>query len=168
MSGGEAVGGGPPPPTNAGSPSSPPPSMSARPVWTGSVGGSGSSNCSGGASLPPRTWPSGGGGPGRGGGAGRGGNGRRATGGGRGGGGSIGSHLVDRLVRERPGRIVVVDNLFLGRPENLDGARKAMGDRLKLYIRDASISSVMEQIITEEQVHVVYDLATIPLPASYG
>ena len=85
-----------------------------------------------------------------------------------GGAGFIGSHLVDRLVRERPGRIVVVDNLFLGRPENLDGARKEMGDRLKLYIRDASISSVMEQIITEEQVHVVYDLATIPLPASYG
>ena len=85
-----------------------------------------------------------------------------------GGAGFIGSHLVDRLVAEKPRKVVVVDNLFLGRPENLDGARTAMGDRLKLYIRDASISSVMEQIIAEEQVQIVYDLATIPLPASYG
>ena len=85
-----------------------------------------------------------------------------------GGAGFIGSHLVDRLVAEKPNRVVVVDNLFLGRPDNLDAARKALGDRFRLYIRDASNPSVMEQIVAEEQVQVVYDLATIPLPASYG
>jgi UDP-glucose 4-epimerase len=85
-----------------------------------------------------------------------------------GGAGFIGSHLVDRIGAERPAKVVVVDNLFLGRQENLAGARKSLGDRLRLYIRDASIPSVMEQIITDEQIQIVFDLATIPLPASYG
>ncbi len=85
-----------------------------------------------------------------------------------GGAGFIGSHLVDRLVAERPSKIVVVDNLFLGRLENLEAAQSALGDRVRLYVRDASIPPVIEQIIAEEQIQIVYDLATIPLPASYG
>src|SRR5688500_1073771 len=40
-----------------------------------------------------------------------------------GGAGFIGSHLVDRLADERPRRVSVVDNLYLGREENLADAR---------------------------------------------
>ena len=43
-----------------------------------------------------------------------------------GGAGFIGSHLVDRLVGESPRNLVVVDNLFLGRRENLANAMKRM------------------------------------------
>ena len=85
-----------------------------------------------------------------------------------GGAGFIGSHLVDRLVLERPSKIVVVDNLFLGQPENLADARTNLGARLKIYIRDASIAPIMEQIVKEEEIQLVYDLATVPLPTSFG
>lgn len=40
-----------------------------------------------------------------------------------GGAGFIGSHLIDRLALERPRSLHVVDNLFLGRKENLTEAR---------------------------------------------
>jgi UDP-glucose 4-epimerase len=83
-----------------------------------------------------------------------------------GGAGFIGSHLVDRLVEEHPNKIVVVDNLFLGRLENLESA-KATYDNLIIYIRDASIFSVLEEIIRKEEIGTVFDLATIPLPTSY-
>ena len=83
-----------------------------------------------------------------------------------GGAGFIGSHLVERLVEEQPKKIVVIDNLFLGRVENLESV-KANFDNLIIYIRDASIFSVMEEIMVKEEIDTVFDLATIPLPTSY-
>lgn len=83
-----------------------------------------------------------------------------------GGAGFIGSHLVDRLIREEPARIVVIDNLFLGEISNLEEA-KSNFENLKIYIRDASIYPVLEEIIMNEEIEVVFDLATIPLPTSY-
>jgi UDP-glucose 4-epimerase len=83
-----------------------------------------------------------------------------------GGAGFIGSHLVDRLIRERPRKIVVVDNLFLGRLENLEEAKRNYPD-LKVYVRDLAILPTIEEIIKDEKIDVVYDLATIPLPTSY-
>lgn len=85
-----------------------------------------------------------------------------------GGAGFIGSHLVDRLAAEDPNKVVVVDNLFLGKLSNLDDARRVLGDRLQIYIRDASIFPVIEEITSTEEIQTVFDLATIPLPASYG
>ncbi len=82
-----------------------------------------------------------------------------------GGAGFIGSHLVDRLIAERPARLVVVDNLFLGKRENLVDARRAYPD-LRLYVVDAARPGVMRRILREEAVEIVFDLATIPLPAS--
>ena len=41
-----------------------------------------------------------------------------------GGAGFIGSHLVDALVKQKPEKIVVVDNFFLGSMENLEYAIK--------------------------------------------
>jgi UDP-glucose 4-epimerase len=83
-----------------------------------------------------------------------------------GGAGFIGSHLVERLIEERPNKIVVIDNLFLGKLENLECV-KANFDNLAIYIRDVSIFSVLEEIIAKEEIETVFDLATIPLPTSF-
>jgi len=82
-----------------------------------------------------------------------------------GGAGFIGSHLVDRLIAERPGRLIVVDNLFLGKRENLEEARRAYPS-LRFYPEDVSRPQTMRRILEEEEVEIVFDLATIPLPAS--
>lgn len=83
-----------------------------------------------------------------------------------GGAGFIGSHLVDRLIQEEPNKIVVIDNLFLGNLSNLDYA-KTNFENLEVYTRDASVFPVLEEIVMKEKIDTVFDLATIPLPASY-
>jgi len=83
-----------------------------------------------------------------------------------GGAGFIGSHLVDRLLEEGPRRVVVVDNLFLGRKNNLRSAKKTHSNMLKFYWQDAGNLAAMKKILIREKVSVVFDLAVIPLPAS--
>lgn len=82
-----------------------------------------------------------------------------------GGAGFIGSHLVDRIVRESPSKLVLVDNLFLGKETNLDQARQAF-PALKFYRQDASDYEAMKRIIADEDVEVVFNLAVVPLPTS--
>lgn len=82
-----------------------------------------------------------------------------------GGAGFIGSHLVDRIARENPANLIVVDSFFLGREENLIEARKVYPN-LKLYRMDASNLAAMLQLVTSEKIEVVFDLAVIPLPTS--
>ena len=82
-----------------------------------------------------------------------------------GGAGFIGSHLVDKLIEEKPEKIVVVDNLFLGTEENLADALSQSND-VKLYPDDASDYVKMNEIVRNENIDVVYDLAVIPLPTS--
>ncbi|MDO8873708.1 MAG: GDP-mannose 4,6-dehydratase [Methanoregula sp.] len=82
-----------------------------------------------------------------------------------GGAGFIGSHLVDAIIREEPEKIIVVDNFFLGKNENLADAQKNY-DSLKVYNQDASNYEEMKKILGTEGIDVVFDLAVIPLPAS--
>jgi UDP-glucose 4-epimerase len=82
-----------------------------------------------------------------------------------GGAGFIGSHLVDRLVADQPAAIVVVDNLFLGKKENLLAARAAF-PVLKLYEQDATDYDELGAIVAAERIDVLYNLAIVPLPAS--
>ncbi len=82
-----------------------------------------------------------------------------------GGAGFIGSHLVDRLAKEEPASLVVVDSFFLGRDENLVEVRKVYPD-LKLYRMDASNLAAMLQLVLTEKIEVVFDLAVVPLPTS--
>ena len=82
-----------------------------------------------------------------------------------GGAGFIGSHLTDRLVAEAPANLVVVDNLFLGKEENLAEARERFPD-LRFYREDVSDYDAMRAIVAAEAVDVVFDLAVIPLPTS--
>ena len=80
--------------------------------------------------------------------------------------GFIGSHLVDRLLHEDPNKIIVVDNLFLGKAENLQKAQEFDAQKLKIYWQDATDIDAMRRIINEQEIDIVYDLAVIPLPAS--
>ncbi|MBE2182006.1 MAG: NAD-dependent epimerase/dehydratase family protein [Anaerolineae bacterium] len=82
-----------------------------------------------------------------------------------GGAGFIGSHLVDRIIQDAPANLVVVDNFFLGSESNLIEARRAF-PALKVYRLDASDLAMMDQLVADEQIEVVFNLAVIPLPTS--
>ncbi len=82
-----------------------------------------------------------------------------------GGAGFIGSHLLDRLIQEQPDNLVVVDNLWLGKLSNLDSAYQAY-PALRFYEEDTASTRAMSHIMRRESIEVVFDLATIPLPAS--
>lgn len=82
-----------------------------------------------------------------------------------GGAGFIGSHLVDSLVRNEPEQVVVVDNLFLGRDENLADAREEFPS-LVVHHENVSDIGVMRRIMEEHGTDVVFNLAVIPLPTS--
>lgn len=82
-----------------------------------------------------------------------------------GGAGFIGSHLVDRVIRDGPAGVVVVDNLFLGREENLAEARAAF-PALVFHGDDASDYDAMARIVSDERIDVIFNLAVIPLPTS--
>jgi UDP-glucose 4-epimerase len=82
-----------------------------------------------------------------------------------GGAGFIGSHLVDRLADEGPRRVSVVDNLFLGREENLAAARERVAD-LRFHEQDATDEAALEAIVRADETEVVFNLAVVPLPAS--
>jgi UDP-glucose 4-epimerase len=83
-----------------------------------------------------------------------------------GGAGFIGSHLVDRIVSENPSNLVVVDNFFLGREDNLETAHIGYPD-LKVYRLDAADLAAMRQLVENESIEVVFNLAAIPLPTSH-
>ena len=82
-----------------------------------------------------------------------------------GGAGFIGSHLVDRLIEEKPSNIVIVDNFSLGKESNLGEARLTY-PQLKIYHQDASDYEVMKDVVESEGIQVVFNLAVVPLPAS--
>jgi len=63
-----------------------------------------------------------------------------------GGAGFIGSHLVDRLIKEKPKKIVVVDNFFLGNIDNLISA-KSNFNSLSIKKQDARNYQKMKEII---------------------
>lgn len=82
-----------------------------------------------------------------------------------GGAGFIGSHLVDRIIAERPSKLVVIDNFFLGNESNLENAKEMFPD-LQIIRLDASNLSAMQDVVSDFKTQVVFDLATIPLPTS--
>lgn len=82
-----------------------------------------------------------------------------------GGAGFIGSHVVDRLIKEKPEKIIVVDNFFLGKKENLEDAKKSF-PKLKIINQDVTNAPKVGKIIKENNVDIVFNLAVIPLPTS--
>ena len=81
-----------------------------------------------------------------------------------GGAGFIGSHLVDRLIREGARKVVVIDNLFLGCEENLSDALR---HGAILYKDDAEIASSLEYIFERHAIDTVFNAATKALNYSF-
>lgn len=81
-----------------------------------------------------------------------------------GGAGFVGSHLVDALVRNGAEKIVVVDNMFLGKMENLSEAIQK--GNVIVYKEDARYLTALENIIDREKPEAVFNLAVKCLP--YG
>ena len=82
-----------------------------------------------------------------------------------GGAGFIGSHLVDRLLKEGALEVVVIDNMFTGDEDNLESALKT--GRAVLYRDDAELSSSMEYIFIKHQFDLVFNCATKALNYSF-
>jgi UDP-glucose 4-epimerase len=81
-----------------------------------------------------------------------------------GGAGFVGSHVVDALVKHGADKIVVVDNMFLGKAENLDEAAKK--GNVIVYREDARYLTALDNIIEREKPEAVFNLAVKCLP--YG
>jgi UDP-glucose 4-epimerase len=82
-----------------------------------------------------------------------------------GGAGFIGSHLIDALIDKKPSRLVALDNFFLGNRENLQEALKRF-PQLEIVDLDATSYEALKKFLGQKKVDIVFDLATIPLPAS--
>lgn len=82
-----------------------------------------------------------------------------------GGAGFIGSHLVDRLLA-RGATVVVVDNFFLGKRENLSAAVES-GGSLKIICEDAADLPALREILERHGIEDVYNLATKALEYSF-
>jgi UDP-glucose 4-epimerase len=82
-----------------------------------------------------------------------------------GGAGFIGSHLVDRLLKEGAREIVVIDNLFTGDEGNLSSAFKT--DLITLYRDDAELSTSLECIFAKHSIDIVFNCATKALNYSF-
>ncbi|MCP1309718.1 dTDP-glucose 4,6-dehydratase [Paenibacillus tyrfis] len=83
-----------------------------------------------------------------------------------GGAGFIGSHLTDMLLKSGVGKVVIVDNFFLGKMSNLKDALTNY-ENIKIYRDDARNFGVMQAIIQNEEIEVVFNLATIALNYSF-
>jgi len=82
-----------------------------------------------------------------------------------GGAGFIGSHLCDALLAEGAAKVVVLDNFFLGKSENLEQALR--DDRTVVYRDDARHYGVVRSVVEKERIEIVYNLATIALNYSF-
>lgn len=82
-----------------------------------------------------------------------------------GGAGFIGSHLCDALLEKGAGKVVCLDNFFLGKMENI---AEAMGhENFVLYRDDARNFGVVDAIIEREGIEIVFNMATIALNYSF-
>ena len=72
-----------------------------------------------------------------------------------GGAGFIGSHLCDALLEKGAGKVVCLDNFFLGKMENIEDAMKH--DNFMLYRDDARNFGVVQAILEREEIEVVFN-----------
>lgn len=82
-----------------------------------------------------------------------------------GGAGFIGSHLVDEILTRCPEKVIVLDNLFIGKKENLEDAFLEYNN-LELIMLDITDYDLLMDIFERESVDVVFNLAVTPLPIS--
>lgn len=82
-----------------------------------------------------------------------------------GGAGFIGSHLVDRLLREGAREVIVIDNLFTGNEANLADALAS--GRATFYRDDAEFAASLEYIFEAHMIDIVFNCATKALNYSF-
>ena len=80
-----------------------------------------------------------------------------------GGAGFIGSHLAEGVLRAGARKVVIVDNLFVGKLANLHEVK----DQIIFYQEDATDLHAMEAIVRKEKVDVIYNMATMALIYSF-
>jgi len=81
-----------------------------------------------------------------------------------GGAGFIGSHLCDAIIKEPLAKLISVDNLFLGKKSNLDGAKKY--DNFVFEKFDIINFNETQNLIDKYDIDVIFHLAVIPLEVS--
>lgn len=79
-----------------------------------------------------------------------------------GGAGFIGSFLAERIAKEKPAKLIIQDNLFLGRMRNLEAVKNLKG--FKFYKSSTANYPSVKKIIEKEKIEVVFNLAVVPLP----
>jgi UDP-glucose 4-epimerase len=85
-----------------------------------------------------------------------------------GGAGFIGSWLVDKIIFHEPEKTLIIDNFFSGKMENIINAKHEVGDKLKIYKKDAADHGVLKEIFMQEgEIDVVFNLAVKPLYVSF-
>jgi UDP-glucose 4-epimerase len=82
-----------------------------------------------------------------------------------GGAGFIGSHLVERLIVEGAKEVIVIDNLFCGREENLPLSPSKQD--VVFYKDDAEFMSSLEYIFDKHKIDIVVNCATKALNYSF-
>lgn len=82
-----------------------------------------------------------------------------------GGAGFIGSHLCDGLLDKGANKVICLDNMFLGKMENIQQALSH--DNFVFYKDDARNFGVLQAIMEKEEIEIVYNMATIALNYSF-
>lgn len=81
-----------------------------------------------------------------------------------GGAGFIGSHLVEAILKLNPKKIIILDNMFLGSEKNL---LNVLGDKVILIKDDVEHYFTLKNIITINDIEIVFNLATKALNHSF-
>ena len=80
-----------------------------------------------------------------------------------GGSGFIGSHLAEELIEKKVKRLVIVDNLSVGKKKNL----KIIFNKIVFIKKNAENFDLIESVIKKYKINIVFNLATIALPFSF-
>lgn len=83
-----------------------------------------------------------------------------------GGAGFVGSNLIRFLIKEKPGHIIVVDNFFLGKRENIEPLKEEFSS-LEILEHDARDYDFMAAQMEKFNIDIVYNLATETLLHSF-
>ncbi len=82
-----------------------------------------------------------------------------------GGAGFVGSHLIDRIIEEKPKEIIALSNFFLGHKRNLAKAFSSFPN-LRLIKCNVADYEEVEAVFSENNIDVVFNLSVIPLRSS--